>query len=91
MPEAAPEADSREEPARRLAAGNLLDVSESLSQQAEAAVGDVVEGTCPLCRVDLKIHDDRAWQAHSSWTRNSTLHSGQPASITEAIARSVWL
>jgi hypothetical protein len=27
---------------------------------AEAAVGDVVEGICPLCRVGLKIHDDRA-------------------------------
>ena len=33
---------------------------ESLRGQAEAAVGDVVEGTCPLCKVGLRIHDDRA-------------------------------
>lgn len=33
---------------------------ESLSRQAEDAVGDVAEGTCPLCRVGLRIHDDRA-------------------------------
>lgn len=33
---------------------------ESLSRQAQAAVGDVVEGTCPLCKVSLRIHDDRA-------------------------------
>jgi len=35
-------------------------MAESLSRQAEAAVGDVVEATCPLCRVGLRIHDDRA-------------------------------
>jgi hypothetical protein len=33
---------------------------DSLSRQAGSAVGDVVEGICPLCRVGLGIHDDRA-------------------------------
>jgi len=35
-------------------------VSESLSAQAENAIGLVVEGECPLCRVELPVHDDRA-------------------------------
>jgi len=35
-------------------------VPESLTSQAEAAVRDVVEGTCPICRVGLTIHDGRA-------------------------------
>jgi hypothetical protein len=35
-------------------------VTESLSLQAEAALGDVVEGAYPLCRVGLTIHDGRA-------------------------------
>ena len=33
---------------------------ESLTSQAEAAVGDVAEGVCPLCVVGLVIHDCRA-------------------------------
>jgi transposase len=33
---------------------------ESVSQQAEQAIGSVVEGACPLCKVELRIHDSRA-------------------------------
>src|SRR5437773_12555765 len=39
---------------------SFVSVSESLAPQAEAAIGDVVEGNCPLCRVGLWIHDFRA-------------------------------
>ncbi len=35
-------------------------MSESLRRQAEAALRDVVEGTCPLCLLALSIHDGRA-------------------------------
>jgi uncharacterized Zn finger protein (UPF0148 family) len=30
-----------------------------LHRSAEAAITDVVEGTCPLCRVGLVVHDGR--------------------------------
>lgn len=33
---------------------------EHLAGQAEQAIGLVVEGTCPLCKVGLRIHDQRA-------------------------------
>jgi hypothetical protein len=35
-------------------------MNHSLSAQAEQAIGLVVEGACPLCRVELRVHDDRA-------------------------------
>jgi hypothetical protein len=35
-------------------------MSESLSDQALKAIGLVVESECPLCRVELRVHDDRA-------------------------------
>jgi hypothetical protein len=31
-----------------------------LSRHAAAAIGDVAEGICPLCRVGLRIHDGGA-------------------------------
>lgn len=34
-------------------------MNESLSAQAEQAIGLVVEGACPLCHVELRVHDDR--------------------------------
>jgi hypothetical protein len=34
--------------------------AESLSIQAEQAIASVVEAECPLCKVELRIHDDRA-------------------------------
>lgn len=33
---------------------------EPLSDQAERAIASVVEAECPLCKVELRIHDDRA-------------------------------
>jgi hypothetical protein len=39
---------------------SVLAVPESLSQQAQAALGDVAEGICSLCQVGLRIHDGRA-------------------------------
>lgn len=30
------------------------------AKQAEEAIGLVVEGACPLCKVELRIHDGRA-------------------------------
>jgi hypothetical protein len=35
-------------------------MTENLHAQAEQALGYVSEGTCPLCKVQLRIHDDRA-------------------------------
>ncbi len=35
-------------------------MNESLSAEAEKAISLVVEGECPLCRVELRVHDDRA-------------------------------
>jgi hypothetical protein len=35
-------------------------MGESLTAAAEDAIGFVVEGTCPLCRVGLRVHDERA-------------------------------
>jgi len=35
-------------------------VSEPLNSQAERAFGFVAEGACPLCKVELPIHDGRA-------------------------------
>jgi len=32
----------------------------SLADQAENAIGLVVEGACPLCNVELHVHDERA-------------------------------
>jgi hypothetical protein len=29
-------------------------------EEAEQAIGLVVEGSCPLCKVELQIHDGRA-------------------------------
>jgi hypothetical protein len=31
-----------------------------LSSQAKRAIGLVVEGMCPLCGTELRVHDDRA-------------------------------
>jgi hypothetical protein len=31
-----------------------------MTRQAEQAIGLVVEGACPLCKVELRIHDGRA-------------------------------
>jgi hypothetical protein len=36
-----------------MAIGNIY------TAQAEKAIGDVVEGYCPLCRVELRPHDGR--------------------------------
>jgi hypothetical protein len=38
----------------------LLCVGSPLSSQAERAIGLVVESACPLCKVALRIHDERA-------------------------------
>ena len=35
-------------------------MSEPLSSQAERAIASVVESECPLCKVELRIHDGRA-------------------------------
>lgn len=35
-------------------------LSESLKVQAERAIASVVEAECPLCKVELRVHDDRA-------------------------------
>jgi uncharacterized Zn finger protein (UPF0148 family) len=35
-------------------------VGSPLSSQAERAIGIVVEGSCPVCKVALRIHDERA-------------------------------
>jgi len=32
----------------------------NLRDQVEEAIGSVVEAECPLCRVELRVHDDRA-------------------------------
>lgn len=32
----------------------------SLADQAEHAIGLVVEAKCPLCKVELQVHDERA-------------------------------
>jgi hypothetical protein len=32
----------------------------SLAKQAERAIASVVEAECPLCKVELRIHDGRA-------------------------------
>lgn len=34
-------------------------MSELLGREAEQAIGVVAEGTCPLCRVGLRVHDGR--------------------------------
>ena len=34
-------------------------VNDSLVAQAERAIASVVEGSCPLCVVELRIHDGR--------------------------------
>lgn len=35
-------------------------MNKSLRDQAGQSIGLVVEGSCPLCRVELRVHDDRA-------------------------------
>jgi hypothetical protein len=35
-------------------------MTESLRDQAERVIGLVAEGECPLCRVKVRVHDDRA-------------------------------
>jgi hypothetical protein len=35
-------------------------MKESLRNEAEQAIGLVVEGECALCRVESRVHDDRA-------------------------------
>jgi hypothetical protein len=35
-------------------------MSEPLRSQAERAIASVVEAECPLCKVELRVHDDRA-------------------------------
>ena len=35
-------------------------MAEGLRGDAEQAIGFVVEGTCPLCKVNLHVHDGRA-------------------------------
>jgi hypothetical protein len=32
----------------------------SLSTQAERAIASIVEAECPLCKVELRVHDERA-------------------------------
>lgn len=32
----------------------------SLSAQAERGIASVIEAECPLCHVELRVHDDRA-------------------------------
>jgi hypothetical protein len=32
----------------------------SLRDQAERAIASVVEAECPLCKVELRVHDERA-------------------------------
>ncbi len=32
----------------------------SITRQAEAAIAAVVEAECPLCNVEMKVHDGRA-------------------------------
>ncbi len=44
----------------RIRPPTITAMRESLRPQAEAAIGDVAEGACPLCRVGLTIHDGRA-------------------------------
>ena len=34
--------------------------AETLRSSAERAIGSVVEAECPLCKVELRIHDERA-------------------------------
>ena len=41
-------------------APGVLAVSDSLRYQAERAIASVVEGGCPLCKVELRIHHERA-------------------------------
>jgi hypothetical protein len=35
-------------------------VTDPLSSQAERAIASVVEAGCPLCKVELRVHDERA-------------------------------
>jgi uncharacterized Zn finger protein (UPF0148 family) len=35
-------------------------MSDGASHEAQEAIGLVVEGACPLCKVGLRIHDGRA-------------------------------
>jgi uncharacterized Zn finger protein (UPF0148 family) len=35
-------------------------MSDSFSTQAERAIASVIEAECPLCKVELRIHDGRA-------------------------------
>lgn len=35
-------------------------LSESVKVPAERAIASVVEAECPLCKVELRVHDDRA-------------------------------
>jgi excisionase family DNA binding protein len=37
-----------------------LSAKKSLADDAEQIIGFVAEGACPLCRVELRIHDGRA-------------------------------
>ncbi len=34
---------------------------ESSRNQAEHAIGSVVEAECPLCKLELRVHDGRAY------------------------------
>ena len=36
------------------------DMSDLLSRQAERAIASVVEAECPLCKVEMRIHYERA-------------------------------
>jgi hypothetical protein len=38
----------------------MVEMRDSLRETAEAAMALVVEAECPLCRVELQIHDERA-------------------------------
>lgn len=35
-------------------------MGEALSSQVERAIASVVEAECPLCKVQLRVHDERA-------------------------------
>jgi hypothetical protein len=35
-------------------------MAEPLRDQAERAIGSVVEAQCPLCKVEFRVHDGRA-------------------------------
>jgi hypothetical protein len=46
-------------PTEKLWQGGVAVVTRSLREQAELAIASVVEAHCPLCRVELRVHDGR--------------------------------